>query len=183
MAILITGTPGVGKTTVAKLLAQKINRKYISLRDIVLQRKLYVRYDEKLDSYIVDTEKTKKFMEKILSCEEVIDTHLVDALPPSRIKYVIVLRLRPDILYKRLKERGYADIKVQQNIEAEILDLVLADSVAMFGKDKVFEIDTTMKKPEDILEIILDILNTGRGPKPGLIDWLEKYSNYLFQRS
>lgn len=179
MAILITGTPGVGKTTVANLLAKKMNKKYISLRDIILQNKLYTQYDKKLDSYIVDIEKTKKFMEQLLSCKEVVDTHLVEALPPSKIKYVIVLRLNPDILYRRLKNRGYIDAKIKQNIEAEILDLILADSVAIFGKDKVFEIDTTMKNPEDIVDIILDILNTGKGSKPGLVDWLEKYSNYL----
>jgi adenylate kinase len=59
MIITITGTPGVGKTYVAKKLAGK-NFIYIDLNKIIKEEKLYDSYDRKAKTYDVDAETLKK---------------------------------------------------------------------------------------------------------------------------
>ncbi len=179
MAVLISGTPGVGKTTVATKLAEILGAKYISVREIVLKKRLYYDYDKERESYIVDIDKTKRVLESILTCSEIVDTHLIEAIPPSKIKTAIILRLNPLILYKRLENRGYPEKKIKENVEAEILDVILVNSIGLFGYEKVYEIDTSGKEIKEIIDEILKILKLGKGPKPGQVDWLNKYDYML----
>lgn len=54
MKIFLTGTPGVGKTTVSKLLAKKLSAKVININELVKEKSLYIGLDEKRNSVIVD---------------------------------------------------------------------------------------------------------------------------------
>ncbi len=176
MAILITGTPGVGKTTVARLLAERTGKRYIDLAEVVKNKGLYTAYDPETDSYIVDLNRARSYMEQLLSCEEILDTHLVEAVPPGKVLIAIVLRLDPLVLRERLSRRGYPVRKIRENVESEILDAVLISAIENLGEDKVFEVDTTGKTIAEIVEIITQILNkNGKAYKPGQVDWLEKY--------
>lgn len=56
--VLITGTPGTGKSTHAELLAQEIpSLKYINVGELVKEKGFYEKYDEEWQSYIVDEDK------------------------------------------------------------------------------------------------------------------------------
>ena len=57
--ILITGTPGTGKTTHAQLLAQLSPEplQYINIGDLVKEKGLHEGFDEEWQSYIVDDDK------------------------------------------------------------------------------------------------------------------------------
>ena len=57
--IIITGTPGTGKTTHAELLAQEspIPLKHINIGQLVKDKNLYEEYDEEWQSYNVDEDK------------------------------------------------------------------------------------------------------------------------------
>ena len=57
--ILITGTPGTGKTTHAQLVAQQapIPMRHISVGELVKEKDLHEGYDEEWQSYIVDEDK------------------------------------------------------------------------------------------------------------------------------
>ena len=61
--ILITGTPGTGKTTHAQLLAQISPEplKYINVGDLVKEKGLHEGFDEEWQSYIVDDDKVRFF--------------------------------------------------------------------------------------------------------------------------
>lgn len=176
MCILITGTPGTGKTTIARRVAQSLGKDYLDLADLVKKHRLYIRYDEETDSFIVDLNRTQKHLDALLTCNEIIDTHLVEAVPPEKISKAIVLRLDPMILFERLKAREYSERKIKENVEAEILDYVLISALNRFGENKVFEVDTTGKNIGEVVEIITRIiLKNGKIFRPGSVNWLEKY--------
>lgn len=182
MAILITGTPGVGKTTIASLLAEKTGKRHIDLARVVRENKLYTEYDKETGAYVVNVEKTRRYLSKILTCEEIIDTHVVEAVPSHIVKVAIVLRLDPLILKERLEARGYPVRKVMENVEAEILDYVLVSAVDNFGEDKVYEIDTTGKDANKVIEDIMKIIGKKCiNFRPGKVDWLTKYY-FLIER-
>ena len=178
MAIVVTGTPGVGKTTVAKRLAEKLGASYLNLAELVISEKLYTGYDSEYESYIVDTARCREYLDRLLSCREVLDTHVIEAVPAQRVKLVVVLRLDPLQLKERLRQRGYRGAKLRENVEAEVLGLLSAEAVALFGEDRVCEVDVSGRGVEETVELLLTLKRDGsllRRFKAGTVDWLEKY--------
>jgi len=57
--IVITGTPGTGKSTHAQLLAQEspVPLRHINVGDIVKDKALHEGYDDEWQSYVVDEDK------------------------------------------------------------------------------------------------------------------------------
>lgn len=55
--IIITGTPGVGKTTHCELLSQKTGLQHISVNQVVKDQGCHEGWDENLASWIVDEDK------------------------------------------------------------------------------------------------------------------------------
>ncbi|ADC69555.1 shikimate kinase [Methanocaldococcus sp. FS406-22] len=172
MRIAITGTPGVGKTTVSKILGKKLGIKVIDITEIVKKYKLYSEKDEDMDSYVIDFEKLEKFIDEIEEKEKtiILDGHVSHLLNPD---YIIVLRCNPEIIKERLEKRGYKPKKVLENVQAEILDVCLCES-----KGKVYEIDTTNRDVEDIVNEIIEAIKHKKEMK-GIVNWIEDYFDYL----
>jgi broad-specificity NMP kinase len=57
--IIVTGTPGVGKTTHCETLAQNTGLKHLSINDIVKERGCHDGFDEEFKSWIVDEDKVR----------------------------------------------------------------------------------------------------------------------------
>lgn len=57
--VIITGTPGVGKTVHCEQLAQETGLKHLSINKVAKERECHDGYDEKLKSYIVDEDKVR----------------------------------------------------------------------------------------------------------------------------
>lgn len=57
--IVITGTPGTGKTTHAQLLSEHspVPLQHISVSELVKEKMLYDGFDEEWQSYVVDEDK------------------------------------------------------------------------------------------------------------------------------
>ena len=55
--IIVTGTPGVGKTSHCEMLAQNTGLKHLSINHAVKDRKCHDGWDEEHQSYIVDEDK------------------------------------------------------------------------------------------------------------------------------
>lgn len=55
--ILVTGTPGTGKTTFSDLLATKLEFEHVNASEWVKDKKLHQGYDESFDTYILDEDK------------------------------------------------------------------------------------------------------------------------------
>lgn len=169
MIILITGTPGTGKTAVAKILSKKIDAKLIQIGAI---EGIYIGVDEERGSKIVDMEKLSNKIGDMIVGDMVIEGHLSHLLPFGDI--VIVLRSDPMELKKRLESKGFDEEKVQENLEAEALDVCLIESLERH--ENVYEIDTTKRKTGEVVDTIIDIVGGKTDEfEPGKIDWSEDF--------
>jgi hypothetical protein len=57
--IIITGTPGTGKTSHSELLAERTGLKHISINDVVKDRECHEGWDDEYQSWIVDEDKVR----------------------------------------------------------------------------------------------------------------------------
>ncbi|NPA47675.1 MAG: AAA family ATPase [Thermococci archaeon] len=167
MMIAVTGTPGVGKTTVAKLLASKLGYKYGSVRDIALRIGAAEKAGDELE---IDVEALRSVRLE----DTVVDGHLSHHMPAD---VVVVLRANPKVIAERLEERGYSSEKLGENVEAELVDVVLME--ALENSERVIEVDTTGKTPEDVVEEILELLRSGTRRRVGVVDWSEVFDDVV----
>jgi adenylate kinase len=182
LRFVITGNPGVGKHTSAKIIAEKIDAEIIDINGVAIDNNATRKNNTDL-GFDVDVKKLVRLLEKLLKTKRdlVIVGHLAPyVLKPAGISLVAVLRRSPYELEKTLKKRGYSVDKVRENVASEILGTSLYDSLKTFGKGKVAEFDTTGKSPEETADEMLTALqkNTRSKPKPKPkprllgIDWL-----------
>ena len=59
--ILITGTPGTGKTTLSSELAQRTGLSHLNVGDLVKQEQLHEGWDEEYECYIIDEDRVYIF--------------------------------------------------------------------------------------------------------------------------
>lgn len=124
--IVVTGTPGTGKTTVAMMLAKKTGWKYIDVNSVIDKHKLSEGYDRKKKCKIIDVKKLNKTMLKIIKESEeslVIDSHMAHYIPASAVDACVVTKCNLKLLNRRLKKRNYGDKKVRENLDCEIFDV------------------------------------------------------------
>lgn len=175
--ILLTGTPCVGKTMVARLLTSKLDAFYVNLTELAIGENLISGKDEKRNSIIIDEKAMRHKIREIIKkcCEEniVIDGHYaVSVVPKKLVTYIFVLRRNPIELRKSMEKRGFSSRKLWENLASEILDVCLADALNVHEKGKVCEIDVTGKSVEEAVSEILDILNSNKKCRVGIVDWL-----------
>lgn len=130
-AIIITGSVGTGKTTLAKKIAKEKNSVYIDVNKIIKENKLSEGFDKKRNCEIIDTEKLNKILiEKIKSSKKqlIIDSHLSHYLPKKYVERCIVCKCDLKKLKKRLQKRKYSKEKIEENLQAEILDVCLNEA-------------------------------------------------------
>ncbi len=152
MLIALTGTPGTGKTAVARILEK--DYRVIYLKDF---REAVLYHDDERDSDVVDLEYLRKRLKKIKNGTIIIEAHYAHEMP---VDLVIVLRCHPEELKKRLEKRGYGEKKIRENLEAEAMNLITSEALNYHGKDKVFEVDTTNRKEEDVARDVKHIIET-----------------------
>jgi adenylate kinase len=158
----ITGTPGTGKSSVASELGQR-GYHVIHMTDIV--QPYVTGKDPERDTLIVDV---GRWAEEFEPVEGIVEGHLAHFLPCDR---TIVLRCRPDILRERLIKRGYHIAKVNENVEAEALDVILIETLEERDPDTVLELDTTPLSPEECADRIGQFIRAEIPPSHGSIDW------------
>jgi len=149
-AIAVTGTPGTGKTELSKELAKQLGYKYIDVNKIIKKEDLEESYDKKRDTYVVDAKKLSKALDKCIkeNKDVVIDSHMSHEADPKLIDWCIVTKCDTDVLRERLKKKGYNSEKVQENIDAEILD-ICREEAARYDH-KILVVDTTKKTPKKL---------------------------------
>lgn len=168
MRIAITGTPGVGKHTIADILAKRLKYKIIDINSLAFKHNAILGRDY---AFIIDIEKMKDIIKDELDDNCIIVGHLAPyVLDANDIDYVIVLRRSPYELEEVYRSRGYDTKKMKDNLSSEILGSIAYDCINRF--DKVIEIDCTNKKPDQIIDEIIYYINKDE-KRVGIIDWLE----------
>ncbi|HII66716.1 MULTISPECIES: adenylate kinase family protein [Thermococcus] len=172
MLIAVSGTPGVGKTTVAKLLAEKMGYDYVDLREFALKHRIGEIRGDELE---IEFDKLAYYVkEKLKNRNTVLDGHLSHLMPVDQI---IILRAHPKLIGERLKERGYTKEKISENVEAELVDVCLLE--ALDENEAIIEVDTTNKTPEEVVNEILSLLERGIKRKIGIVDWGKVYDDII----
>lgn len=149
--IIVTGTPGTGKTEIAKEVAKKLKLKYIDANDVIKKNNLREKYDKERDTYIVDENKLAKALIKVIQKEKnlVIDSHMSHFIPEKYVDLCIVTKCKIPELRKRMKKRGYSELKIKENIDAELFDVCCNE--AYENRHDLLIIDTTNKKAKAIV--------------------------------
>lgn len=176
-AIIISGTPGTGKTTVSKIVAKKLESDLVAVNDLVDEKKIYNGYDENKGYKVVDLDALSKEIESTLENSKerylIVEGHLAHLFEnEDLIDMVIILRARPDVLRKRLDKREWTNSKIQENIEAEALDICIFEAVEIHG-EKVNELDTSDLEMEEVADLIIEVLNGEKNFPPGKLNFLE----------
>eukprot|EP00519_Triparma_laevis_P011719 CAMPEP_0182516084 /NCGR_PEP_ID=MMETSP1321-20130603/39522_1 /TAXON_ID=91990 /ORGANISM="Bolidomonas sp., Strain RCC1657" /LENGTH=163 /DNA_ID=CAMNT_0024723615 /DNA_START=82 /DNA_END=570 /DNA_ORIENTATION=+ len=141
--ILITGTPGTGKTTTSADIAEALNLKHLNVGDIVKSEKCYESRDEEFDSYILDDDKLIDEMEPMVEdggC--VVDFHSCEMFPERWFDLVLVLRANTEVLFDRLTERNYSEKKREENMTAEIMQVVAEEARESYAEEIVHEVQS-----------------------------------------
>ncbi len=185
--IVISGSPGTGKSEISKKILDLINSKLLSLNELIISKNFILKHDDKRETQVADFKKLIPFILdtiKIYRKEEVqvlvIESHFSDIVPNKYIDCAFVLRCEPHILYERLKNRGYKEEKIRENVQAEILASCTSYFIQKKFKGPLLEIDTSHENSDHIAKVIIDIIEYNKDVekyKFGKIDWLEK----LFQ--
>lgn len=146
--ICITGTPGTGKTTLAKKLSKKLRYVYVDVNQTIKKYRLSEGYDKKRRTKIIDIKKLNKVLIKEIKHYQkqkvkgiIIDSHLSHELPKRYVDLCLVTKCDLKVLEKRLKKKGYNQPKIRENLDCEIFDICLNE--ALERKFKVKTVDTT----------------------------------------
>ncbi|KAF2026662.1 P-loop containing nucleoside triphosphate hydrolase protein [Setomelanomma holmii] len=141
--IIITGTPGVGKTTHAEQLARATGFTHLSVNQIVKDEGFQEGKDEETGSLIVDEDKLLDYLESLPLHSQggyILDWHACDLFPERWIDLVIVLRCDSTILYDRLTARGYKGKKLEENMDSEIMQVLLDEAREAYKEEIVVEL-------------------------------------------
>ncbi|MCX8196857.1 MAG: AAA family ATPase [Candidatus Micrarchaeota archaeon] len=161
-AILITGVPGSGKTTLASALCKKMGAALLDINKVALALGLVSHTDKADDAKVVrlgplQTELSQAIKAEVRKQNIIVEGHLgcEMKLPVSK---AIVLRCHPSQLKKRLALRNYSDWKISQNALSEALDYCTILAEKNLGKKRVWEIDTTSKTPAQVVALAEKII-------------------------
>ena len=194
--IFITGTPGVGKTTIANelhtVLSKKHDSKLIKINDLAIENNLVQGEDLEKGYKIIDIEGLSKKLNEVIdsffngnSSSETSDNFKI-AIVEGHLSHLcnlndincnadfkaVVLRLNPKILQKRLQLRNYSEEKIHENLEAEALGVCSVEAYENCGKN-VNEIDTSNLEIKNVLEIVEEILFDKKEFPIGDIDFMQ----------
>lgn len=159
--ILITGTPGTGKTTLCRELAQETGLNLISIGDLAKENNFYGQYDSELQSYELDEDKIIDEIDDIMKeGGNLVDYHGCDFFPERWFDAVFVLRTDNTLLYERLEKRDYSERKIQENVQCEIMRVILDEALDSYKSHIVHELQSdTPDQMEQNLTTIKNWIN------------------------
>ncbi|QKY19390.1 AAA family ATPase [Halolamina sp. CBA1230] len=163
--VALTGTPGTGKTTVADAVGQRLDIDVHHLNDLIREEGLHEGEDEQRGSLVADLDAIDEYLG---DWSGLVDSHLAHHLDADA---AIVLRCHPDELEERLREREEPEAKIAENVESEALDIVLSEAVRTYGEANVYEIDTSDRPVEAVVDDVVAVLRGEREPSAGTVDF------------
>ena len=173
--IFISGTPCVGKTTLASELSKRLGANLVKINELAINNNLVLGIDDKKGYKIIDIDKLDVVLGKIIDKLDsdkllIVEGHLSHLC--SGADRVIILRVHPSILEKRLASREYSESKIRENLEAEALDVCGMEAYETYGED-VCEIDVSNLAIDEIINHVVDVIFDKKDFPFGEIDFLD----------
>ncbi|MHA2503438.1 MAG: AAA family ATPase [Candidatus Kariarchaeaceae archaeon] len=141
--ILISGTPGTGKTTLAAELALR-GYTVFNVMELAEEYNAIGDYDEEYEVDVVDIDLIRdKLAEKRPIGVEIIEGHYADIVPADQLLQCFILDPDIEIVKPRLVARKYSEFKIEENIEAHIMQECYFDALEYYGEDKVSRLSGT----------------------------------------
>ncbi|WVQ94463.1 hypothetical protein IAU59_001542 [Kwoniella sp. CBS 9459] len=174
--VLITGTPGTGKTLHSQLLSQELAEtntpmKHLNIGDIVKEHGFHEGWDEEWNCWVVDEERLLDHLEGVINPSEapaetgfILDHHDPSLFPERWVDLAVVLTCDNGVLHERLTSRNYSEKKVTENITAEIMETCLSETRDSYDSEIIVELRSSGEEDHEIEE------NVGR-----ISEWVSKW--------
>ena len=175
--IVITGTPCVGKTTIARHLAPQLDALYVNLTELAKKENLIQGEDAERKTTIINENRMRTRLKEIIDQTEktniVVDGHYAAAVvPETHVTRIFVLRRNPVELREFMEKSCFLGAKLWENLASEILDVCLVEALREHETAKICELDVTDKTVEKVVAEIMEILNGRKKCRVGCVDWL-----------
>lgn len=158
MKILITGSPGSGKSTIAKALGKKLEYSVINEREFAVKRGIGA-LDKKSKEWVIPLKeieiKLNKLLNEISARKEnvIVEGHVLCEAKLD-VDLVIVLQASAKTLQKRMKKRNYADEKIFDNLFCAETDFFRKQAIKNYGKKKVKEVSNEKDLKQTLVNIV-----------------------------
>ncbi len=155
-----------GKTSTASLLSSTCGFKHIDVGLLIKDKGFHKGIDEIYGSFILDEDSEDLLcdeLEDLLSSGGcVVDFHSCSFMPERWFNLIIVLRASNSCLFDRLTAREYNEKKIQENIQAEILQVCLDEAQESWPASRVVELTS-----ESVEQMEENVQRT--------VQWIENY--------
>jgi len=139
--ILITGTPGVGKSTLCQQLSENSGLKWADVGKLAKENGCYENFDEEYKCHVLNEDRLIDLLEdQMTEGGNIVDYHGCDFFPERWFDIVFVLRTDNTVLYDRLSKRGYSGKKFEDNLNCEIFGTIHEEAVDSYTKEIVHEL-------------------------------------------
>ena len=172
-SVAITGTPGVGKSTICDLFKQE-SKAILTVRELAQQHNCLGDFSEQYQSHDIDIHTLAERWQSNGSV--IIDGHLSHFLD---VDAIVMLRCEPAELGKRLAKRDYSESKIRQNVEWELISGTWAELAEFEITVPILEIDTTSKTQIEVFELVKQWLasDLSINNETKRVDWLDVNNN------
>jgi adenylate kinase len=154
-AIIFTGTPGTGKSTLAKKLSLSFKKELISISDFAKEHSLFNKYNKKYQTYDININRLIKELQNELKKKKdiiFIDGHLSHYLPKKEVILCIVCKTELKELKKRLEKRKYNSKKINENLMCEIFEICQNEAIENKHNIKIIDCTNKNKKEFDFIK-------------------------------
>lgn len=168
MRVALTGTPGVGKTTVAAVAARH-GWRVVDVKAWAREVGAIAGYDAEDAAFAIDVRKLARKLPKDDGSKVLYEGHLSHLLP---VDAAWVIRCDPRVLRPRLVARGYGPAKVAENLEAEALDVILQEALPL---RRVIQRDGSRRSPEELFKAFAEVgFDSLKAPDLEPVDWSDQ---------
>lgn len=154
MRIVVTGSPGTGKTSVAKELAKRLGCEVVNEKGFALEKDIG-KWGPDSNELVIPLEKLEKELNELLhnTPNIILEGHLLCEIKLDA-DVCVVLRVDPEMLEERLGRRNYSGEKIQDNVFCEGIDYCKKHALRNYEEKIVLEVENKKSIKETTRHII-----------------------------